>query len=149
MWHRFSNAKGCGKNRRVGPTSPLRLGELEIAVMDHLWSRGPTDVNAVHGALGKRRGIRPNTVQSAMARLHQKGLLRRRKVSHAYVYEPSWSRRELAVRVIEEVVSKVLRRDADAMLAVIVDLADRAGRKQLDRLASLLAERRAASRHPE
>ncbi len=79
-----------------------------------------------------------------MARLHQKGLLRRRKVSHAYLYEPSCSRRELAVRVIEEVVSGVLRPDEDALLAVIVDLADRAGPKQMAHLASLLAERRAA-----
>ena len=57
-----------------------RLGELETAVLEHVWGRGPCDVKAVHRSLGVRRGITLNTVQSAMERLFKKGLLARDKV---------------------------------------------------------------------
>lgn len=141
--------KGSGKNLRVKRSLPFELGELELAVLHHLWLRGPADVNAVHRAIGERRGIRPNTVQSAMARLHRKGLLRRRKVSHAYVYEPSQSRRDLAMNILAEVASRVLRSDMESLVEVLVDLAGRGGDKSLERLSSLLAERRAAIRRPK
>jgi predicted transcriptional regulator len=61
----------------------VRLGELESAVLERLWSAGPEDVKAVHQAVGARRGITLNTVQSTMERLYRKGLLARDKVSHA------------------------------------------------------------------
>ena len=33
------------------------LGQLEVAVLDHLWSNGFEDVRAVHAAAGAARGI--------------------------------------------------------------------------------------------
>lgn len=65
---------------------PPLLGELETAVMAHLWSDGEGCAKAVHVALGKRRGITLNTIQSTLKRLFEKDLLERDKVSHAHVY---------------------------------------------------------------
>jgi predicted transcriptional regulator len=70
------------------------LGELETAVMNHLWADGDGEAKAVHRALGKRRGITLNTIQSTLKRLFEKNLLVREKVSHAHVYRPSMTRTE-------------------------------------------------------
>ena len=78
----------------LGPIRPPLLGELETAVMGHLWTAGEGDPKSVHAALGKRRGIGVNTVQSTLKRLFEKGLLDREKISHAHVYRPRVTREE-------------------------------------------------------
>ncbi len=129
------------------PVPPLpRLGELETAVLEHVWAAGPSDVKAVHRALGAPRGITLNTVQSTMERLFRKGLLAREKVSHAYVYSPRHTREELGARMVEEVVSRLLKGEAIPVLEAFVDLAARTDEANLDRLERLIAERRKARR---
>jgi predicted transcriptional regulator len=129
------------------PSGPVRaplLGELETAVMEHLWSGGMGEAKAVHAALGKRRGITLNTVQSTLKRLFEKDLLERDKVSHAHVYKPRLSREEFHTSALGELVDELMGRKADAMLSAFVDLTERAGPEQLDRLAALVAERKKA-----
>ncbi len=66
------------------PSQLPRLGDLELEVIEHLWSTENADVLETRAAVGKKRGISPKTVGSALERLHRKGLLGREKVSHAY-----------------------------------------------------------------
>lgn len=119
-----------------------RLGELETAVLEHVWASGPCDVKAVHRALGAPRGITLNTVQSAMERLFRKGLLTREKVSHAYVYSPRQSREEHGAQVVQDVVSRLLDGEAIPVLQAFVDVAARSDAANLDRLERLIAERK-------
>jgi predicted transcriptional regulator len=121
-----------------------QLGELESAVLEHLWSHGPADPKAVHAAIGKRRGITLNTIQSTLKRLYEKDLLRRDKVSHAHVYAPRLSRDEFRKGVLEDVVQRVLQGEARVMAAAFVDMAERAGDEHLAELERLIAERRRA-----
>ncbi len=125
--------------------SPPFLGDLEMAVMTHLWARSPGDVKTLHAAIGAARSITPNTVQSTLVRLHKKGLLDRQKVSHAYVYTPACSRADFERDVLEEVVSRVMDGRPDAMLSAFVDLTERAGPEVLERLERLVAARLDAS----
>ena len=71
-----------------GPVYPPVLGALESSVLDYLWEHGGGTAKTVHAAVGRRRGITVNTVQSTLKRLYDKGLLTRKKVSHAHVYQP-------------------------------------------------------------
>ena len=119
----------------------LRLGPLEMAVMRHLWPDGSASVKAVHRVLGKRRGITLNTVQSAMDRLYKKHLLRREKVSHAYIYAPNVSRAELGTRMLEQAFSQ-LAGEPSALISAVVEFADREGDDALAELEALVAERR-------
>lgn len=124
------------------------LGQLEAAVMDYLWNGGNGEAKAVHKALGKRRGITPNTIQSTLKRLYQKGLLLRDKVSHAHVYRPRMSRQEFQRSALGEIVGQLMRGESSAMVSAFVDLTERAGPEHLERLEALVAERR-ARKEPE
>ncbi len=117
-------------------------------MLRHLWSRGDASVKAVHGALGARRGITLNTVQSAMDRLFRKGLLSRRKVSHAFVYASAVSRNELGTRIVEQAFSQ-LAEEPSALISAVVDYADREGDDLLAELEALVAERRRQRRGEE
>jgi predicted transcriptional regulator len=122
-----------------------RLGELEVAVLEEIWSGGPADVKQVHARLGRRRSIVHNTVQSTMDRLFKKGYLDREKVSHAFVYSARLSRKQ----VLEQAVGAVLERLAgdrpSSALSAFVDLTAREGADSLRELERLVSDRLAAS----
>lgn len=64
------------------------LGELESRIMDCMWSaRKPASVRDVLEDLRREREIAYTTVMTVMDKLHTKGLLRRKPVGRAYVYE--------------------------------------------------------------
>ncbi|HLS97530.1 MAG: BlaI/MecI/CopY family transcriptional regulator [Porticoccaceae bacterium] len=115
------------------------LGELESAVMEHLWAVGQGDAKSVHRALKPARPISLNTIQSTVERLARKGLLVRHKVSRAYVYVPTLSREDWAARVINEVLGDA---PGEAVLAAFVDYAAAIDTDSLDRLEQLVAARK-------
>lgn len=109
--------------------------------MEYLWREGSADVKAVHRSIGSERGITLNTIQSTIKRLHSKGLLARRKVSHAYIYSPAQTRAEFHRDVLNQVVVALMDGEPDAMLAAFVDVTERAGPEHLERLEQLVASR--------
>jgi predicted transcriptional regulator len=90
-----------------------------------------------------------STIQSTLERLHDKGLLSRGKVSHAYVYVPKVQREELMAQIIEDVMATFARGKAQPMLSAFVDLAARVDDKNLDRLERLIAARRKEAQEPK
>jgi predicted transcriptional regulator len=129
------------------PSLPLNLGNLEMQVLEQLWTLGSGDVRAVHQAIEIRREVHSNTVQSAMERLFRKGLLEREKTGHAYVYQPLISREDLAARLIEETLGRMNPSMPLPLLAAFVDLSlQRQDVGTLEELERLVAERRAQLR---
>lgn len=120
------------------------LGELEMAVLEYLWSNGEFDAKGVHAALGNVRGISHNTIQSTLERLFKKKLLTRHKISHAYVYQTAVARDELMGRMINDVVNTISKDNTDGMLAAFVDIAARTDDAHLDRLEQLINEYRSS-----
>ncbi len=110
--------------------------------MEFLWTGGEGDAKAVHKALGARRGITLNTIQSTLKRLYEKKLLQRDKVSHAHVYRAQVSRDEFHRASLDKLVGALMRGEADAMVSAFVDLTERAGPEHLKRLEGLVAARR-------
>lgn len=118
------------------------LGKLERAILARLWSHGPADVKTMQRAIGEARGIKANTVQSTLERLHRKGLADREKVRRAYVYRASVSQRDWVLRVLEVLVGDLPDRRPELLLSAFVDLAERTGAEQLEELERLVRARR-------
>ena len=110
--------------------------------MEHLWTSGSASVKGVYRALGSRRGIKQNTVQSTMDRLYRKDLLERDKVSHAFVYRPAVSREELSTKVIGEVLDTLAGGETGVMLSAFANLAQREGDEALAELEKLISQKR-------
>ena len=125
--------------RPINP--PYNLGELELLVLERLWSDGPGDAKAVHRAIGRPRKITLNTIQSTLKRLHDKDFLLREKVSHAYVYAPRVSREAFQKRALHHVVDLVMDGQPEAMVSAFAELTELAGYEHLQRLERLVDER--------
>lgn len=118
------------------------LGDLEVLVLEHLWTAGESDVIGVHAAVGRRRGVTVNTVGSAIERLHRKGLVHRRKVSHAYRYEAALDRDTFQARRLAHAAGGARQLSSRGLLAAFVQLVSDADAEALDHLEQLIARRR-------
>jgi predicted transcriptional regulator len=121
----------------VSEPLPL-LGELETAVLEHLWDHGAADARDVQRRLGEARGITLNTIQSTLERLHRKLLLLREKHGHAYRYAPAVTREGFRARAIADAAGELRGAAAEGVIAAFVELAARADGANLDRLARVV-----------
>lgn len=48
------------------PVKRQNLGELEMAVLEHLWVTKSGDAKEIHNSVGTQRGITLNTIQSTL-----------------------------------------------------------------------------------
>lgn len=118
------------------------LGDLERAVLEYLWREGEADVPTTHAELGPTRGIRPNTVGSALERLYRKRLVERRKVSHRYRYWAVIDRATFHSRLVLDAVDGGEALKDTGVLAAFVDAVGDIDEATLDDLARLIAKRR-------
>lgn len=129
-------------------TAP-RLGDLERAVMEHLWSRleaggGPVTVREVHESFGASRGLAYTTVMTVLDRLSKKGLVVQERTGRAYHYLTAASREGLTARVLHDALGGLERSDRQAAM---LHFLDDATPDELDDLRAALAV--VESRQPE
>jgi predicted transcriptional regulator len=118
-----------------------RLGELELAVLEYVWEAPETSAKEAHAAMGVKRGISLNTVQSTLERLHRKQLLTRRKVRHAYVYDARLPRARLVAQLIQDLLKR-FGTDAASTMAAFVEAAEHVDEEALSALEAQLEARR-------
>jgi len=121
--------------RRVPPP----LHELESEVMEEIWRRDAATVRDVLEALNKGRKQRAyTTIMTIMARLDEKGMLRRRKRGKTHVYRPVMSREKYLEARAEGQVDELVDDYGDLALAHFarqLDTLDPKRRQQLRKLA--------------
>lgn len=84
-----------------------RLGELERAVMDHLWSSPePQTVRQVHEALSARRDLAYTTVMTVLQRLAKKDLVVQHRDDRAHRYAPVHGRDELVAGLMVDALAQ-------------------------------------------
>ena len=127
----------------VGPA----LGKLEREVMEISWRQGEISVRDVHLAFGKH--IAYTTLMTTLHRLHNKGVLDRRKQGRAFLYSPRLSPLELERGIAQDVIEGLMVRASNGVepvLACIVDTVSEHDRASLDALDRLIQEKKSALR---
>ncbi len=117
----------------------LNLGELEAHVLEVLWTEGPLKPNSVHEQVAKTRNISPNTTSSALKRLYEKGLLNRKKDSHAYLYSAAVTRSEVQRQLMGALAEQFQTDGGAGFMAAFVDLAEEKGEETLKQLEQMIA----------
>ncbi|MEV1170098.1 BlaI/MecI/CopY family transcriptional regulator [Nonomuraea sp. NPDC049784] len=83
------------------------LGELESAIMKHIWSsEGPVSVRDVLQWVRRDKPLAYTTVMTVMDKLHKKGLLRRSQHHRAYLYEPVVSHELYSAQLMQEALAQ-------------------------------------------
>ena len=116
-----------------------RLGELERAVMDHLWSSGdPQTVRQVHEALSARRDLAYTTIMTVLQRLAKKNLVVQHRDDRAHRYAPTHGRDELVAGLMVDALDQAA--DSGSREAALVHFVERVGADEAAALRRALAE---------
>ena len=131
-----------------------RMGELERAVLEVLWSAAPDaapedgwwTVRDVHAALAARPGRRDSaytTVMTVLQRMAGKGLVEQQRDGRAYHYRAGGSREEMTAGLMRDALDEFASDDRRTALVAFVGEASAADR---DALREALAALEAAER---
>ncbi|MGA2094984.1 MAG: BlaI/MecI/CopY family transcriptional regulator [Candidatus Acidiferrum sp.] len=133
-------------NRLTGSAAPVQnlgLGNLELELMEILWSRGESSVRDVVPRLS--RPLAYTTVMTTLDRLFKKGFLGRHKLDRAFVYVPNFSRSEWERKQAENLVSGFLsgpRPSRELLLSCLLDVVGEHDARLLDELEKKIRSRR-------
>lgn len=115
-----------------------RLGELEQAVMDRLWSApDPQTVRQVHEALSERRDLAYTTVMTVLQRLAKKHLVVQHRDDRAHRYAPTHGRDELVAGLMVDALHQA---DSGSRQSALVHFVERVGADEAAALRRALAE---------
>lgn len=116
-----------------------RLGDLERAVMDHLWSTPqPQTVRQVHEAMSAQRDLAYTTVMTVLQRLAKKNLVTQIRDDRAHQYAPVHGRDELVAGLMVDALDQA--QDFGARRAALVHFVERVGADEAAALRRALAE---------
>ena len=124
----------------------MQLGELEKQVLKYLWKNAEADVKQVHQAMSHKRQSSLNTVQSAVERLFRKGLLTRRKLGHAFLYQAKVDKEGLISQLIETATNDFVEKGESSLLAAFSSVSSRMDESELDALERMIEQQRALRR---
>jgi predicted transcriptional regulator len=117
---------------------------LEATIMDVVWSKRFTKfaVSDVLSVLAKQREIAYTTVMTTVARLHDKGLLRRERDGKRYLYSAKLTREQFLESTAREVLDGAV--GGGQAMAMLAEKVSAASAGELDKLEALIRQRREA-----
>ena len=125
------------------PSNPRnRLGDLERAVMEHLWSASDAHpegltVRDVHDAVGVERGLAYTTLMTVLDRMAKKDLVSRERDGRAWRYTPASSREELTSETLHHTLGELAGGERRSAL---LQFLGQSTPEELDELRSALAD---------
>ena len=125
------------------------FGDLEAEIMEVIWAHGRATVADVHKVLESQREIAYTTVKTVMGRLAEKGHLSRTRADRAHVFIPTISKDKFLREVSDAILAGLFSEFGRPIAAHLLETISRWDPSSLDRLQSLIEERRARETHGE
>lgn len=115
------------------------LTDLQLAIMQEVWSRGTATVTDVHDALVDSTGLAKKTVGTMMMRLEKQGFLVHHADGREFVYEPTVSRAEVGKAKVRNVLDRLFGGSLHALVSHALEAKDVAP-GDVERVRALIAD---------
>lgn len=119
--------------------SEIRLGRLELQIMNVVWDRGRATVHDVKSALSRRKPAY-STILTMMRKLEVKGYLEHEVDGRTYVYRPSISQQAVRHGVLGDLVERLFEGSTSLLLTSLVEQ-NRISKNELRQIRKLIEER--------
>lgn len=97
------------------------LGDLQLAIMRVLWSRGEATVAEVHHALLEERGLAPTTIATMLVKMEKKGVVTHRAEGRRYIYSPTVTEADVRRTMVDELTERLFAGDTAALVSHLLD----------------------------
>jgi BlaI family penicillinase repressor len=129
---------------RIQIPRPRNLGEVEQAVLEHVWAQGPCSAEACREALAATRPMKESTIRTVLRRLEEKGYVSHTIDGRTFIFSAAQDRQNVAVRAVKNIIDRFCGGSAEELVLGMVDH-EVLDRKQLERLARKIAQQKKAS----
>ena len=129
-------------DRSAGETDgePLRLGDLQLAIMRVLWAEGEATVTHVHRVIGPERGSAASTIATMLSKMEARGLVDHHKVGRQFIYTPLVEEALARRSMVQDVTSRMFGGKPAELLSHLVR-EEEIGDEDLDELRALIADK--------
>lgn len=97
------------------------LSELQLALMQVLWTRGEASVAEVAESLRPQRELAHTTVATLLTRLEKRGLLSARREARALLYRPLVQAEAVQRRMVGGLLGRLFGGSPSSLLAHLID----------------------------
>ncbi len=125
------------KKRR---NSEIRLGRLELLIMNVVWDSGKATVHDVKNALS-RRNPAYSTILTMMRKLEAKGYLEHDVDERTYVYRPTISQEAVRHGVLGDILDRLFEGSSSLLLNSLAEQ-NRISEKERREIQKLIKERK-------
>jgi predicted transcriptional regulator len=118
---------------------PIRLGDLQVAILRVLWDEGEATVARVQAALaGKRRAL--TTIATMLSKMERRGIVEHRVEGRQFVFRPRISEQEATRSMVADLTQKLFEGDVTALVSHLLTEQE-IDREELVRLRAMIVER--------
>lgn len=115
------------------------LTDLQVAIMQEVWSRGTASVTDVHEALLDKTGLAKKTIGTMMTRLEKQGFLAHYADGREFIYEPTVTRYEVGRAKMRNVLDHLFGGSLPALVSHALEAKEIAP-GDVERVRSLISE---------
>lgn len=102
----------------------IRLGKLELQIMNVVWEKGKATVHDVKEALGKGRKPAYSTILTMMRKIEAKGYLEHEVDNRSFIYRPTISRRDVRHSVLGDILDRLFEGSPSLLMNCLVEQKD-------------------------
>ena len=121
--------------------SEIRLGRLELRIMNVVWDKGQATVHDVKDVISRGRKPAYSTILTMMRKLEAKGYLSHDVDDRTYVYRPIISRQTVRQGVIGDLLDRLFEGSPSLLLNSLVEQ-NRISKEELCEIRKLISKRR-------
>ena len=110
--------------------SEIRLGKLEMQIMNVVWEKGQTTVREVKDALSQGKKHAYSTILTMMRKLEAKGYLEHDVDYRTYVYRATISRQTVRHGILGDLLDRLFEGSPSLLLNSLIEQ-DRVSEKEL------------------
>jgi len=105
----------------------------ELAILNVLWTTGPSTVREVQNILNRTRKAGYTTVLKLLQIMTKKTLVRRDESNHAHVYLANYSKQETQRRLVDELLKKAFGGSSLQLASALFD-AEKLSKSEFEKL---------------
>ena len=120
------------------PSESTQLTDLQLAILQVLWTRGSATAAEVTEALRTDRGLAQQTIATVLSRLERRGIVSHETRQRQYVYVPEVSEPEVRRSMLADLTDRLFEGDVAALVTHLLS-AREISRGDLARVKKLIA----------
>ena len=117
-----------------------QLGDLQLAIMRVLWSRGEASASTVHRALWDERALAPTTIATMLRKMEDRGLVDHRTEGRKFIYRAEVSEESVRSSMVGQLSQRLFRGNVAAFASYLI-AENQIDADELTELRRLVAEK--------